>query len=206
MPKNPFQPAAQFRMDMTDDAVVTFTGPDLATGGVKFHDEGYMPVTQLTLAGNRQLPPGLDHFFISYHGDGVQTFSALAADASYTGLQYDLIGYKGPNASFSVAGGKPIVSGAHNLTVLAHGEAYGEGVGNLHIAFSDFGHTQITGITGQVNAPMQIDGQTVGKLHIDVNHDGSDAHWIFGANSPLPSGLTLEQGMLHATFTPLNVG
>jgi hypothetical protein len=196
MPKNPLP---QFGMDMTDDAVVTLYGDPTTGAPVPFHDEGYMPVNQVTLSGTKlQLAPGLDHFFISYHGDGVQTLSSdhPGAVAAYDskGLQFDLIGYKGPNASFSVVDGKPTLSGAHNLTVLGHGQA----VGALDISFDQLG--AVAGITGTADGSAQI-GATNMAVHIAVNHDRGDVR-SFMDSTGHPS-LALTGGTLEATFTPI---
>jgi len=182
---------------MSDDALVTFDFAHQAGAAVPFHDVGYMPVNQLTIAGHGQeLPSGPNGIFISYSGDGVQNLATGTVD--YTSLHYELVSYKGPHATFShLADGTPVVNGAHHQIVLAQGDLI---PGQGHLQFNPSG-----GINGQLNASMQIDGKTVGALDISVYHAAGDVHPILGKTGQL-SGLTLDQGTLHAIFVPLTVG
>lgn len=204
MAKNPIvtitdQPPPPFDLSMSDDALVTFDGP-VGPNPVVFHDDGYMPVNELTIGGDpQQLKGKLDGLFIHYSGKGVQHFDANGTlTADYTDLQYELMGYKGDATFGHTANGTPTVSGAKHLTVLARGELI-PGMGHLEF---DVDRTtgEVKRISGEVNTSMRIDGQVVGTLDISVQHAGGDIHY------PATGGLTLDGGTLHATFMPLSVG
>lgn len=177
---------------MSDDALVTFGAP-VGPGALSFHDEGYMPVNELTIGGTlQQLKGKLDGLFIHYTAGGVQHFdptSGAPTTADYTSLHYELMGYKGGITFGHTADGTPTVSDAKHLTVLAQGD--------LIAGYLGFGADH--GIAGQVEASMQVDGQAVGTLKIDVQHAARDIGYT-------ATGLTLDGGTLHATFAPLNVG
>jgi hypothetical protein len=177
---------------MSDDALVTFTGP-AGPGALSFADTGYMPVNGLTIGGVLQKPEGgSDGLFVHYDSVGVQHFGADGAPttADYTGLHYEVMGYKGHATFGHAADGTPTVSGAHNLTVLAQGDLIAG-----YLGFNANG-----GITGAVSTSMQVNGQAVGTLDFSVQHASGDiGHTAAG-------GLTLDGGTLHATFLPLAVG
>jgi hypothetical protein len=197
--KNPIltatdQQPSPFDLSMSDDALVTFTGPagPGAPGALSFLDAGYMPVNELTIGGDpQQLKGQLNGLFIHYTATGVQHFAASGAPttADYETLQYEIMGYKGDATFGHAANGTPTVSGAKHLTVLA------QGAGTGHLGFGADG-----GITGEVNTLMQIDGQVVGTLDFSVQHARGDI------GHPATGGLTLDGGTLHATFLPLSVG
>lgn len=178
-----------YGMDLTDDALVTFTGP--VNGGVGFTDTGFMPVTELTVDGKAAPQPnGLSGEFISYTGTGVQNANGI----TYNTLNYELIGYTGRATFNHAADGTPTVTGAGDEVVLAHGSLIG---GSL--AFQQNG-----GIGGEVEVTVLFGKQNVGNLDISVQHSASDIHYLFanGTGAP-PSGLTLSNGSLQATFIPL---
>jgi len=175
---------------MTDDAVVTF-GKDGS-----FQDTGFMAVTETTLGNNPlHLPGGQEHFYLSYYGQGVQTPTATGATATYTSLHFDFYGYQGPDASFSIAGGTPVVTGAQNPVLLATGELI-PGQGNLQITFGPNG--AVTSANGVIKETVQVGGQPVGELDINVAHGVSDVGY------PPTGGISLTGGQIHATFVPLS--
>jgi hypothetical protein len=191
---SPFQLPRSIELQMSDDALVTF-GPPVDPGAVSFHDIGYMPVNALTISGHiagNPLPGGLDGMFIHYVSDGVQHFAVTGAPstADYTGLHYELVGYKG-NATFGhAADGTPTISGIVQQTVLTQGDLIAG-----HLAFGADG-----GITGEVDATVQFGGRATGRLDISVQHTAGDI------GHPSASSLTLSGGKLDATFVPLPVG
>lgn len=191
------QQVSPFDLNMSDDALVTFTGPagsDAPPGALLFRDVGYMPVNELTIGGDLQdLKGKLDGLFIHYSATGVQQFaSGVPTTADYMTLQYEIMGYKGDAIFGHAADGTPTLSGAKHLTVLAQGDLI-PGMG--HLRFGADG-----GITGAVNTSLMIDGQAVGTLDLSVQHAPGDiGHTATG-------GLTLDGGTLHATFVPLSVG
>ena len=180
-----------FNLSLSDDALVTFGAP-VGPGAVSFLDVGYMPVNELTIAGDPlQLKGKLDGLFIQYSGTGVQHFAANGAPttADFTSLHYDIVGYKGDATFDHAADGSPRISDAKHLTVLAQGDLI---MGQL--AFNAGG-----GITGKLDASLRIDGHVVGTLAISVQHPAGDI-------GPAMNGLTLTGGTLNATFTPLPMG
>lgn len=187
---DPSPPA--YELSMSDDALVTFGAP-VGPGALSFTDVGYMPVNALTIGGDLQdLKGKLDGLFIRYSGTGVQNFAANGAPttANYTTLHYDLVGYKGDALFARAADGTPTVSDAKHVIVLAQGDLIAGSLG--------FGADG--GITGQVHASMQINGQSVGTLDISVQHPAG------GIGRTAIGGLTLDGGTLHATFMPLGAG
>lgn len=174
-------------MGMSDDALVTFGAP-VGPGALSFHDAGYMAVNDLTIGNPQHLPHGLDGMFIRYEGDGVQHFAANGAPATadYTGLHYELVGYKGHATFGHAADGTPTVSGAFDQVVLAQGDLIAG-----HLAFGADG-----GLSGEVDASVQSGGQTLGALDISVQHPAGDLGYTAAG------GLTLDGGTLLATFVP----
>ncbi len=190
------QQISPFNLSMSDDALVTFTGPagPGAPGALSFRDTGYMPVNELTIGGSLQdLKGKLDGLFIHYSAKGVQQFAAPGAPttADYTSLQYEIMGYKGDATFGHAADGTPTVSGAKHLTVLAQG--------NLVFGTGHLGFGADHGIAGEVKTLMQVDGQVAGTLDFSVQHVATDI-------GPLANGFTLGGGTLHATFVPLSFG
>lgn len=182
-----------FDLSMSDDALVTFGAP-VGPGALSFLDVGYMPVNALTIGGElQQLKGKLDGLFIQYNATGVQHFAApgVPTTADYTGLHYELVGYKGDATFGHAADGTPTLSGANHLTVLAQGDLIA-GMGHL-------GFTATGGIAGTVATSLQIDGAVAGTVNFTVQHAAGDI-------GPAAGGFTLSGGTLHATFVPLSAG
>lgn len=198
MPNSPVLPnghqqLAALQLKLSDDALVVF-GQPVGSDGVSFHDSGFMPVNETTIAG--KIPgitpllsvAGLNGMFIQYASDGVQHFAnGLPTTADYTSLHYQLIGYTG-HATFShAADGTPTVSGLFRQVVLAQGDLI-----SGHVAFNASG-----GLSGELDASMRIGGLTIGSVSISVQHSAADiGHTATG-------GLTLSNGAIVGTFVPL---
>jgi len=179
---NQVKPIATFGLD--DDALVTF-GPPVA-GGVSFHDEGYLSVTQINgLTLGNKLGGGL---FIQYAGNGVQAFNAQGqpTTANYTSLDYKLEAYTGTASFARGAGGTPIETGAKDLVTLATGSLL-----NGELAFTPTG-----GVTGEIETTFNIGGRTFGQLDINVVHSASN----LGQTSA--GGLTISGGFSTASILP----
>ncbi len=213
MPKSPVQTSTvqqppSFGMDMTDDALVTFGQAAEGSSSVPFTDEGYMPVNMKTLMlGDNSLhvPGGLDGVYIHYYnGTGVQTprldptgTTAIGADITYTGLQYDLVGYKGKNVSFDHAAGTnaPTLEGTLKQTFeLAHGSLDTSQLSQL-VYTPAYGKSGPT-VAGDVYVSVMGGSQQLGDLKIHVSHSGSNEIATVG-NQILLSG-----GALQAVFLP----
>jgi hypothetical protein len=193
------QQSSLLQMQMQDDAFVIL-GTTASDGGINFTDEGYMPVTGLTLGGGPlHMPAGLDGAFIHYyHAYGEQYLDAntQVRTIKYTDLQYDLVGYKG-NAQFGhdPVTGAATVDGLKQTFELAHGSLL-PGQGQL-VADPYFN------ITGQVNVSVLVGMQRVGELDISVAHAGLDtAHPDVGFTST--GGITLSDGNLSAKFVAVH--
>ena len=196
MTKNPILADSQqpqpFDLSMSDDALVTFGAP-VGPGAVSFTDVGYMPVNALTIAGvTEQLDGKLDGLFLHYTSMGVQHFAATGAPttADYTSLHYELVGYKGDATFGHAADGTPVMTGGKHMTVLAQGD----------LIAGQLGFDATGGISGSVTASLQVGGTTEGTLGIQVQHAAGDI------GRTATGGLTLDGGMLHATFVPSVVG
>jgi hypothetical protein len=179
------------KLNMTDDALITFGAP-IGLNAVSFHDSGYMPVDSRTIAGTIpgvSLPVSgiLGGMFIRYSGDGIeQIANGVPGAATYTGLQYDLMGYTGHALFGHAADGTPTVSGLLTQVVLAQGDLI-----SGHLAFDATG-----AISGEVDVTMRIGSRTIGKLDVAAQHAAGDiGHTAAG-------GLTLGNGNFVGTFIP----
>ncbi len=180
-----------FTLTASDDALVTFGAP-VGPGALSFTDIGYMPVNALTISGSlQQLKGSLDGLFINYTATGVQNFAAsgVPTTADYTGLQYEIVGYKGDAVFGHAADGTPTVNNAKHLTVLAQGD----------LVAGHLGFTATGGIAGDLDTLLQINGQVAGSLNLSVQHAAGDI-------GPAMGGFTLSSGALQATFVPVTVG
>ena len=200
MPKSPdqispVQQPQQSTFGMTDEAVVSFA-PGATDGGVNFTDEGYMPVNMKTLSGGAlHVPAGLDGVFLHYTATGEQyQTGAGGAIIKYTGLSYDLVGYKG-NVTFGHdSSGALTVTGSLKQTFeIAHG---GTSSGQLVLDGS--------GVGGTVDVSVLVGSQSVGTMDIAVHHDLNQIGPVFTdfGTGPVQTGLTLDQGQATATFYP----
>lgn len=179
---------SSFDLGMTDDGLVTF-GAAVAPDAVSFSESGFMPITQMTVAGDPlQLQGRVDGLFIKYSATGSQSFGPgdVPPSAAYDSLHYELIGYKGDATFGRAADGTPTVSGIHNEIVLAQGDLQ-----SGQLAFTATG-----GIEGKVAATFTAaDGGGSGSLDLTVQHAAGDVG-LTGA------GLTLSGGDLTAVFVP----
>jgi|GEM_PF-3584156 len=185
-----------FDLTMSDDALITFTGPATPTAAgsafaLSFQDAGYMPINAITIAGMPQdLKGQFDGLFVRYSGQGTQNFIAPNAPttADYSSLHYDLIGYKGAITFGHEANGTPTFTGGKNLTEIAQGDLI-PGLG--HLGFDPVTH----GIAGSISTSFKVDGQVTGTLDLSVVHAAGDISFL-----PTGNGFTLNGGILHATF------
>jgi len=101
-------------------------------------------------------------------------------------VSYEFIGYMGSATFGHAADGTPTISGAQNEVVLAQGNLIS---GSL--AFNASG-----GVSGNLDATVQVGGYTVGALDVSVQHSAGDIrHTALG-------GITLSGGAIHAIFVP----
>jgi len=184
----------QLQFSLTDEADVTFTGL-AADYGINFVDEGYMPVNMKTLSGGPlHVPGGLDGVYLHYTGVGEQYVDGANGTINYTGLTYDLVGYKGKISFVHDSSGAVVITGQPKQTFeIAHG---GMDSGKLVL--------DGTGVGGTVNVSVLIGNQQVGTMDIAVHHGLNEIGPLF--NNPydptMQTGLTLEQGQVTATFYP----
>jgi len=186
-----FKPPGSVKLNMTDDALITFGAP-IGVNAVSFHDSGYMPVDSLTIAGI--IPgvsfPGLGspgRMFIRYSGDGIeQIANGVPGTATYTRLQYDLVGYTGHALFGHAADGTPTVSGLLAQVVLAQGDLI-----SGHLAFDATG-----AISGEIDVTMRIGSRNIGSLDVAVQHAATDI------GRTATGGLTLSNGSFVGTFIP----
>jgi hypothetical protein len=198
-------PSQPFTMNMTDDAYVSFMGPDPnSTDGVLFRDVGYMPINSLTLGGNPLHIPNGFNAYIEYEGLGVQHTTTGTID--YTGLTYKLYAYNGnagtftndPNAS---AGYNVTAGGIHNPVLLATGSLDPSGQHDLHFGGFDPVTQQPSTIGGQLDVSVMVGSNQIGTLDIGVQHQiATDMHW-----NNAGSGFSLDHGTLTAAFYPTPV-
>lgn len=185
-----------FSLTMSDDALITFTGPASPTAAgsafaLGFLDVGFMPVNTLTIAGMPQELQGkFDGLFIQYSGQGTQNFVApnKPTTADYASLHYDLVGYKGDITFGHAADGTPTISNGKHLTTIAQGDLI-PGMG--HLGFNP----ATGGIAGSVSTTMKINGEVAGTLDLSVVHAAGDIGFL-----PSGHGFTLDGGTLQATF------
>ena len=194
MPQPPFKTitssdAPSFGLSMTDDALVTFTGPPNAEGATPFVDQGFMPINQVTIGGIPQDVHGkYDGLFIHYFALGTQSISANGLPSvDYSSLDYEVYGYKGDATFGHASDGTPTESGATHLDVLAQGSMI---PGTGHLQFNPDGT-----IKGNVDATYTVGGQQTGTLDLLISHAAADL-------SPTANGFTLKGGDLQATFIP----
>ncbi len=184
------QQPATLDLKLNDDALVTF-GQPVGSDGLSFHDVGYMPINEMTIAGNIPgVTPRLSNgdfsgVFVQYTGDGVQHFAnGFPTTADYTNLHYELIGYKGDATFGPSADGTPTVTGPIHEFVLAQGDLI-----SGQLAFNSSG-----GVGGELDVTMQVGGHRVGSMDISVQHSAADiGHTATG-------GLTLSKGDVVGTF------
>jgi hypothetical protein len=191
-------------MTLTDDALVTFA-PGATDGGVNFTDQGYMPVTGLTLGGNPlKVPGGLDGVFLHYLGHGEQYANADGtATIKYTDLTYELVGYKGKVTFGHDSSGAAVVNGGLKQQVqIAHGSLLAVSPTNPESLL--FGASGIDG-TLKVSVQSGTSTTTVGSLSLTVHHDPTDVGFRFDnpAAPAQPTGLTLDHGSVAASYIPL---
>lgn len=171
-------------LTMTDDALVTFGQP--TSGGVMFHDTGFMPVTAESVAGHTFAPPAGTTMFLAYNATGVQHFSASGAPttADYTQLHYTLYAAQGKGSFGHAADGTPTSAGMSDLVKLAGG----------YLIKGELAFTQTGGITGSISATASVFGAPIGSVAMSIQHAATDiGHTATG-------GLTLSGGNPHATF------
>lgn len=190
------QHPSTFDLTMSDDALITFTGPATPTAvgsafALSFQDVGFMPINTLTIAGIPQdLKGKFDWLFIKYSGQGTQNFAGLNAPttAEYSSLHYDLFGYKGNMIFGHAADGTPTISGGKHVTEIAQGDLI---PGTGHLAFDP----TTGGIAGDVSTTLEAHGQVTGMLDFSVMHAAGDINYL-----PTGTGFTLDGGILEATF------
>jgi hypothetical protein len=171
------------KLHISDDALVTFTQPN-SLGVSAFHDSGFMPITEATIANGVTT-----HFYLQYDSTGSLQFGAQGpVSADYSSLHYREFAYTG-NATFGhAADGTPTITGVHDAIQVMSGDLI---PGHGHLAFNPNGS-----ISGEVNVTAKIGGAgpVVGQYDIAVSHAASDIGFT------RTGGMTLTGGTSTASY------